>query len=93
VINGFEVSLLAGFDEVAELIVKCCLLPFCWTTYCIYLSNTLKITKMQTVFKKHAVSCSVLFAVLKIFVTFNFPSLLKECCRMHFIRHSEVSVT
>jgi len=55
VINGFKVSLLAGFDDVAELIVKCCLLPFCWTIYCIYLSDTLKITKIQTIFKKHAV--------------------------------------
>jgi len=31
--------LIPGFDGVAELIVKCCLLPFCWTIYCIYLSN------------------------------------------------------
>jgi len=39
VINGFKGSLLVGFDDVGELIIKCCLLPFCWTTYCIYLSN------------------------------------------------------
>ena len=56
VINGFKGFLLAGFDDVAELIVKCCLLPFCWTIYCIYLFNwiffdILKITKIQTIFK------------------------------------------
>jgi len=39
VINGFKGSLLAGFDDVAELIVKCCLLPFCWTINSIYVSN------------------------------------------------------
>jgi len=50
VINAFKVFVLAAFDEVAEFIVKCCLLPFCWTTYCIYLSNTLKLTKIQTLF-------------------------------------------
>ena len=55
-INGFRGFLLAGFDDVAELIVKCCLLPFCWTIYCIYLFNwiffdILKITKIQTIFK------------------------------------------
>jgi len=39
VINGVKGSLLAWFDDVPELIVKCCLLLFCWTIYYIYLSN------------------------------------------------------
>ena len=34
-----------------------------------------------------------LFAVLKIFETFNFPYLLKECYRTHFIQHYAISVT
>ena len=58
-INGFKVSLLAGFDNVLELIVKLCLVyyssvgPYFPFIFLIgYFPGILKITKMQTIFKK-----------------------------------------
>ena len=79
-INGLKGSLLARFDDVPELIVKCCVyyhsvgpyIPFVFLIG--YVRDILKITKIQTIFKKTCgLLWNVLFAVLKIFETFNFP--------------------
>ena len=66
-INGFKGSLLAGFDAIRELFVKCSVyyqslgpyIPFIFLIG--YFPDILKITKIQTIFKKTAVCYAVCY--------------------------------
>jgi hypothetical protein len=86
-------SLSAEFDDDPEWNVKPCLffisIPsdniFHLSFLIGYFPDIQKTTIMQLCLTNMQVLCSVLFAVLKIFETSNFPYLLKECSQMHII--------
>jgi hypothetical protein len=67
VINGLKGSLLAGFDDVPELIVQCCVyyhslgpyIPFIFLIGCF--RDILKITKIKLYLRKHAVCYGVCY--------------------------------